>query len=54
MDTEYLRANVNIALMEGLASMAIARPDDNVDYLGKYLLQYVERGALKVKVANQI
>lgn len=49
MDSEYLKANVNVALMEGLASMAIARPDDCVDYLGKYLLQYVERGALRIK-----
>ncbi len=50
MDTEYLKANVNVALMEGLASMAIDRPDDSVDYLGKYLLQYVTRGASKAKV----
>eukprot|EP00607_Mallomonas_marina_P008409 CAMPEP_0182423566 /NCGR_PEP_ID=MMETSP1167-20130531/9601_1 /TAXON_ID=2988 /ORGANISM="Mallomonas Sp, Strain CCMP3275" /LENGTH=513 /DNA_ID=CAMNT_0024602663 /DNA_START=115 /DNA_END=1656 /DNA_ORIENTATION=- len=49
MDAEYLRKNVNVALMESLASMAIAKPDDCVDYIGKYLLQYVERGALKFK-----
>eukprot|EP01041_Mallomonas_annulata_P004831 gene4831-9631_t len=49
MDAEYLKKNVNVALMESLASMAIAKPDDCVDYIGKYLLQYVERGALKIK-----
>ena len=50
MDNDYLKKNVNSALTEALASMAIASPEDGVDYLGRYLLQYVERKALVVKV----
>jgi hypothetical protein len=50
MDAKYLRENVNEALIEALASMAVSMPDDSVEYVGKYLIQYVERKALKAKV----
>ena len=43
MDALYLKNNVYGALTEGLASMAVALPDDKVEYLGRYLLKYVDR-----------
>ena len=43
MDALYLKNNVYTALTEGLASMAVALPDDKVEYLGRYLLKYVDR-----------
>ena len=43
MDAAYLRENVFTALSEALVSMAVELPDDRVEYLGKYLINYVER-----------
>ena len=43
MDAAYLKKNVMEALTEALTSMAVQIPEDNVEYLGKYLLKYVER-----------
>lgn len=43
MDAVYLKNNVYAALTEALTSMAVALPDDKVEYMGKYLLKYVER-----------
>ena len=43
MDAAYLRSTVNEALIEALSSMATNLPEDKVEYIGKYLLQYVER-----------
>jgi len=43
MDALYLKENVNEALMEALTAMAVAQPEDRVKYVGRYLLQYVER-----------
>ena len=43
MDAAYLKKNVMEALTEALTSMAVKIPDDNVEYIGKYLLKYVER-----------
>jgi len=43
MDAAYLKENVNDALMEALTAVAVADPADKVDYIGRYLLQYVER-----------
>ena len=50
MDADYLKRNVSVALQEALASMAIALPDDGVDYIGKYLLQYAQRKGEMSKV----
>lgn len=41
--------NVNAALTEALTSMAVSAPEDRVEYLGRYLLQYVKRREIKVK-----
>jgi hypothetical protein len=43
MDAKYLSDNINFALTEALSSMAVSLPDDGVEYVGKYLLQFVER-----------
>lgn len=54
MDAQYLKKNVNDALAEALTSMAVALPDDGVEYVGNYLLQYVERRQLQRKVQVMI
>ena len=41
MDSAYLRANVGDALTKGLSAVAVNQPADSVEYLGKYLLNYV-------------
>lgn len=43
MDAEFLKLTVNDALLEALTATAIANPDDKIDYLGNYLVQYVNR-----------
>lgn len=50
MDASYLKKNVLDALTEGLAATAILSTDDQVEYLGKYLIQYVNRK----KAANAV
>jgi hypothetical protein len=54
MDANYLKINVNSALTEALTSMAVALPEDGVEYVGKYLLQYVERRQLQIKVQQTL
>ena len=43
MDAKYLVTNVNTALSEALSAMVAVQPDDSIEFIGKYLLQYVER-----------
>lgn len=43
MDAAYLRNNINAPLAEALSSMVQTQPADGIEYIGKYLLQYVER-----------
>eukprot|EP01138_Halocafeteria_seosinensis_P006331 gb/GECG01006472.1/.p1 GENE.gb/GECG01006472.1/~~gb/GECG01006472.1/.p1 ORF type:complete len:604 (+),score=175.96 gb/GECG01006472.1/:1-1812(+) len=43
MDAQFLEHTVKEALTEGLSSAVAARPEDPVDYLGHYLLQYANR-----------
>ena len=43
MDSAYLKANVMEALTDAVTSMAVKIPDDEIEYLGKYLITYVER-----------
>lgn len=45
MDAAYLKQNVYGALTEALAAMTAVNPnsEDRVEFLGKYLLQYVQR-----------
>jgi large subunit ribosomal protein L9 len=37
------------ALAEALTSMAVSLPDDRIEYLGRYLLQYASRREIKIK-----
>jgi len=53
MDAKYLNDNVNFALIEALSSMAVSLPDDGVEYIGKYLLQYVARKNMKEMIVKQ-
>ena len=53
MDAVFLKKNVNEALTEALASMAVGMPDDKVEYMGKYLKQYVQRKALQNKTSEE-
>lgn len=43
MDAQYLKKNVNEALSEALSSLVAVQPEDSVEYIGNFLLQYVER-----------
>lgn len=42
MNAEYLKSAVGEVLAEGLASVATYQPVDTIDYLGKWLLNYVD------------
>ena len=42
MDSLYLQKNVGGPLAKGLGSVMIEKPEDPVDFLGKYLLAYVD------------
>lgn len=53
MDAAYLKSNVMTALQEAITSMAIKMPDDEVEYIGKYLKAYVERQALAKSAKEQ-
>lgn len=52
MDAKYLSDNINGALTEALTSMAVSAPDDGVEYVGQYLLQFVERKNMIDRVRN--
>lgn len=41
MDAVYLQKEVGQALAKGLAAVTAAQPYDPIDYLAKWLLQYV-------------
>lgn len=52
MDALYLKENVQEAVTEALTSMMISCPDDQIEYMGTYLLNYVERMNINQKVCN--
>lgn len=54
MDAAYLRSTVNEALVEGLSAMAVALPEDKVEFIGRYLLNYVQRKSAQEKAAAQL
>jgi hypothetical protein len=41
MDSKYLKESVGAALSKGLSAVAVEQPDDPVEYLGNYLLNFV-------------
>eukprot|EP00605_Chrysophyceae_sp_TOSAG23-4_P002033 GSChrysophyteH1.ASY1.ANO1.2251.1 assembled CDS len=53
MDAAYLKKNVNDALTEALASMAVGMPDDKVEYMGRYLKSYCERKRAQAKLKEE-
>lgn len=50
MDVEYLKEHVAAALEEGLATVASYQPEDSVEFLGHYLLKYVQNQNLEAQV----
>jgi len=57
MDANYLKVNVYDALTEAISAMVVDVPDDKIEYIGKYLLTFVDRKQLlksKEKHRNQI
>lgn len=42
MDSEYLKQNVGAVLADGLAAVVLNNPPDQVDYLARWLLKYVD------------
>ena len=53
MDVDYLKYNVNEALLEALTATAKSNSDDKIDYLGRYLIQIVERSQDKVRIEKE-
>lgn len=53
MDVEYLKEHVAAALEEGLATVASYQPEDSVEFLGHYLLKYVQNQNLEAQVNKQ-
>jgi hypothetical protein len=50
MDNAYLNKNVLPALTEAFTAMAVQCPDDKVEFIGRYLLAYVDR---KIKMQSK-
>jgi hypothetical protein len=42
MDAEYLKSNVGEVLANGLTAVVLNQPEDSVDFLGRWLLNYVQ------------
>lgn len=53
MDAAYLKSNVNEALIEALTSMAVGLPEDKVEYIGRYLIEYVKRKSAQTQIAEE-
>ena len=50
MDALYLKENINDAISDGLTAMVVQSPDDPIEFLGNYLLNYVDRQIVKKQV----
>ena len=50
MDAEYLKETVGIALAQGIAETSISKPDDPIEFLGLWLIKYVENKKREAKV----
>mmetsp|Transcript_22428 Transcript_22428/g.29086 ORF Transcript_22428/g.29086 Transcript_22428/m.29086 type:complete len:114 (-) Transcript_22428:1381-1722(-) len=50
MDSSFLKETVGAPLIEALTSMAVEQPSDSVEYIGNYLLNYVERKKKELKL----
>lgn len=49
----YLKENVGPALTKAMAALAVAQPNDAVDFLGKWLLRYAETEEARIETAKQ-
>ena len=54
MDALYLKENINDAITEALTSMVVSVPEDPIEYLGNYLLNYVDRKTAMRMVKKEI
>jgi hypothetical protein len=58
MDVDYLKKNVGDVLATGLAAVVMNNPPDSVDFLAKWLLNYVDsvkaQDEAKTKLAAQL
>lgn len=52
MDAAYLKENVGEVLADGLAAVILANPPDKVEYLGMWLLNYVEKKTAEAEAAK--
>lgn len=52
MDVQYLKDNVGPVLTEALVQLAIDQPEDAVDFVGTFLLRYVENQKKDQKVSH--
>jgi hypothetical protein len=50
MDAAYLEKHVQSALTEALLAMAIQQPEDGVEFVGQYLLEFVRRDIASVRI----
>jgi hypothetical protein len=53
MDADYLKKNVNEAVSEALAALAVGMPDDKVEYMGQYLKSYCERKRVQARISAE-
>eukprot|EP00618_Florenciella_parvula_P001239 CAMPEP_0119498968 /NCGR_PEP_ID=MMETSP1344-20130328/21568_1 /TAXON_ID=236787 /ORGANISM="Florenciella parvula, Strain CCMP2471" /LENGTH=525 /DNA_ID=CAMNT_0007534913 /DNA_START=48 /DNA_END=1625 /DNA_ORIENTATION=- len=53
MDSAYLKENVGPALTAAMTAMIVEQPKDSVEFVGNYLLAYVEREQGKKEVAEK-
>lgn len=54
MDAAYLQKNIADALNEALTSMAIKHPEDEAEFLGRFLLKYGERKNVKEQTKKNV
>ena len=50
MDVEYLKENVGTVLTKALVKVAVEQPEDAVDFVGNFLLNYVANEKRELKV----
>ena len=54
MDADYLQSTVGDALAEGMAKMTRVRPEDAIDFLGKFLLKFTEKKEREIIKAKRV
>lgn len=54
MEQAYLKETIGEALTEGCSAAAIALPTDPVEYLGLWLLKYVENAKIRTETADEL